>query len=312
MSEWHYRYAGVDVSSSLELPEWSSFAIVPTTQAAEVLIRQTEPIEGCSGYTLDVDREKLTFGLPKLGYYCIYAGHKIVLTPCVGAAAAELRLFLLGSAWGALGYQRGWFPLHASVVQIDDGAVAFCAPSGSGKSSLAAWLVAKGCPLVSDDLCRLDVTGDQPPRVWHSAPRLKLWQDALMALDWQDKALCRDQMCVDKFHLPAPMVQPPKNKQAQPLPLRALYVLTWGEEFAIQVLHGLHAVQTVMDAATYRSEFVAELGQPAVYWQQTIDLVRHVPVFRLQRPRDWRTMAAVGETLIEHVKRLQNEGEINR
>lgn len=305
MSEWHYRYAGVDVSSSLELPEWSSFATAPTTQAAEVVIRQTKPTDNCIGQVLVADGKRLMFSLPKIGYYHIHAGHKIVLTPYVGAEEAELRLFLLGSAWGALGYQRGWFPLHASVVQIDDGAVAFCAPSGSGKSSLAAWLVAKGCPLVSDDLCRLDVTGDQPPRVWRSAPRLKLWQDALMALDWQGKALCRDQMRVNKFHLPAPMYQSPKDKQAQPLPLRALYVLTWGEEFAIQALRGLHAVQTVIDAATYRSEFVAELGQPAVYWQQTIDLVRHVPVFRLQRPRDWRTMAAVGETLIEHVKKLQ-------
>ena len=45
--------------------------------------------------------------------------------------------------------------LHASVVSVDGGAVAFLGPAGHGKSTLAATLTQHGCPLVSDDCCLL-------------------------------------------------------------------------------------------------------------------------------------------------------------
>ena len=138
MSAWHYAYAGMNVISQIELPEWASFACTPSKHDADVVIRRTEPLATCPAYTLTAQGASLTFELPQVGRYTIHDGREIVLTPCMEAAADALRLFLLGSAWGALGYQRGWLPLHASVVQIGDGAVAFCAPAGHGKSSLAA------------------------------------------------------------------------------------------------------------------------------------------------------------------------------
>lgn len=297
MNEWRYRYAGVDIASSLELPEWATFAAAPTAHAPDVVIRHRDPIPStdCAAYALAADKDALTFSLPKIGRYWIHRGCEIGLTPCGAVAASDLRLFLLGSAWGALSYQRSWFPLHASVVQIGDGAVAFCAPAGGGKSSLAAWLVKQGYPLFSDDLCRLDVTGDQLPRVWRAAPRLKLWQDALLALNWQDQPLTRDQLRLDKFHLAYAA-----ENSVETLPLRALYVLNWGE-LSVQRLTGLHAVQSVIEAATYRPEFVEVLGQTALYWECVIKLAGQIPIFRLQRPRDWAAMPTVGERLIEHV-----------
>lgn len=201
MNRWRYAYAGLNVTSQVELPEWASFACAPSQQDADVVVRETEPLVTLPTYRLTAQGTSLTFDQPEVGRYAIHDGREIVLTPCVAAAADALRLCLIGSAWGALGYQRGWLPLHASVVQIGDGAVAFCAPSGHGKSSLAAWLLLQGYRLLSDDLCRLDVSTEQPPRVWSAAPRLKLWQDALQALAWQDQPLCRDQWRVDKFLL---------------------------------------------------------------------------------------------------------------
>ncbi len=47
--------------------------------------------------------------------------------------------------------------LHASAVSIGDGAVAFAAPSGGGKSTLAALACLAGAELVADDILALGV-----------------------------------------------------------------------------------------------------------------------------------------------------------
>lgn len=305
IGEWYYAYGGVSVTSQLELPEWESFTMLTPPQAADVALRVATPLTSaeCVTPSLQADTTTLSFLLPKVGHYCIDNGRAIVMQPCTEVDVSELRLFLLGSAWGALGYQRGWFPLHASIVQIGEGAVAFCAPSGGGKSSLAAWLVKGGYALVSDDLCRLDVMSTQPPCIWRSTPRLKLWQDALTVLRWQDQRLNRDQSRVDKYHMSLSKASAHQATCFDTLPLRAIYVLAWGP-LAIEPLTGLHAVRTVLETASYRPEFVKALGQTARYWQQAIALVGQTPVFCLRRPRDWTAMPEVGKRLLDHVQKI--------
>ena len=67
-------------------------------------------------------------------------------------APADVRLFLLGSVWGALALQRGLLPLHASAVGRGRTVHAFTGPPGAGKSTLAAALAARGYPLFTDDM----------------------------------------------------------------------------------------------------------------------------------------------------------------
>lgn len=52
--------------------------------------------------------------------------------------------------------------LHASAVQLGDGALAFVGGSGMGKSTMATLLCAGGGRLITDDLLRLDLSGDAP------------------------------------------------------------------------------------------------------------------------------------------------------
>ncbi|MCU1459178.1 MAG: hypothetical protein JWL73_3270 [Actinomycetia bacterium] len=67
----------------------------------------------------------------------------------------------------------GHLCLHASAVEADGLAVALSAPSGYGKSTLAALAAAAGHPLVGDDLLR--VTFDGPaPAVYRGASEIRL------------------------------------------------------------------------------------------------------------------------------------------
>ena len=58
------------------------------------------------------------FYIPSIGAYRVENGRKITVAPVSGANPQAVRLYLLGSAMGALYYQRGFLAIHASVLQI--------------------------------------------------------------------------------------------------------------------------------------------------------------------------------------------------
>lgn len=85
------------------------------------------------------------------------------------AFEANLLNFVISVSLTLLGEE----PLHATVVDLGDHTVGLLGPSGTGKSTLAARLIAQGGDLVTDDMLRLELRADGA-RV-HAGPyRLKL------------------------------------------------------------------------------------------------------------------------------------------
>lgn len=73
---------------------------------------------------------------------------------------------------------RDRLALHGSVVATERGAVAFLAGPGYGKSTLAARLALRGCPLISDDCCLLRRTPEGFQAV-PSYPGVRLAPDSI-------------------------------------------------------------------------------------------------------------------------------------
>src|SRR6476620_8614637 len=71
---------------------------------------------------------------------------------------------------------QGEEPLHATVVRMDDRAVGLLGDSGAGKSTLAAFLLAEGAELVTDDMLRVAYDGGQA-MAYRGPPRLKLFDE---------------------------------------------------------------------------------------------------------------------------------------
>jgi hypothetical protein len=289
-------YAGLRVTSELVVPEWRAFETAKPFDDPDVVIclDREPPAEDLP----ILSAEQYHFQIDGVGAYHVDAGREIRIAMQPGAGARETRLFLLGSAWGALCYQRGILVLHSSVVLVRGQAVAFCGASGGGKSSAVAWLAAHGYPLFGDDLCRFDVDG-KAPRVYPAAPRLKLWRDALTHLGWRGGDLERDHFRMDKFHVPADVAGSFVAPQAiaSPLPLRAVYLLAWGE-LGITRLTGLAALRQLIESATYRGDLLEPMGQIAAHWQRCSTMVHRVPVFKFSRPFDWSAMDASMRQLI--------------
>ena len=109
-----------------------------------------------------------------VGGFLVENGNTITVDPNPGTDPYLLSLPLLGPVMAALLSQRGLLVLHGSAVANDQEAVVFLGPSGSGKSSAAAAMHARGYQLVTDDVLAVDLRRDSQPVVAPGLPLLKL------------------------------------------------------------------------------------------------------------------------------------------
>jgi hypothetical protein len=153
---WAY---GIRIHAEIICPE-----LLPHPQPIgnpDVTIRLLPPIESVAenlekGY-FEVRSGVFRLAVTGVAQYLVEEGSRISVEPVAGAAPEEIRLFLLGSAMGALLYQRGLFPLHGSAVETAWGAMIFVGEQGVGKSTLAAHFHRMGYRLLSDDVCAVAV-----------------------------------------------------------------------------------------------------------------------------------------------------------
>jgi hypothetical protein len=166
-------------------------------------------------------------------------------------------LWVLGSAWGALAYQRGLLPLHLSAVQLGDGIAGFGGRSGAGKSTLAAALTTRGHTLAADDVTGIDATMPGRPMALPGHKTLKLWGDATTLVGVDRDRPVRSDEAIDKYYV----VVGDDDVARHALPLRRIYQLVdrrgqpdGGPEFCISQRRGGDAVVT-LETAIYRPRF---------------------------------------------------------
>jgi hypothetical protein len=238
--------------------------------------------------------------VPGISRSLIEQGCRIFVDPDEGVSPRNVRLFLLGSAFGALLHQRGLLPLHANAIVIEGRAVAFTGRSGAGKSTLASLFHDRGHRLLSDDVCVIDFDRAGQPIVHAGIPHMRLWRDSLersgrIADDFEAVLDGRD-----KYTVPAPWSGPPDSA-----PLGAVFTLASNGEDAnrigIRRLRGAEALKALI-ANTYRGHYVARLGDSRRHWATSLDLAAKVPVFELERPwsQDW--FAATVDAVEAHLR----------
>lgn len=85
--------------------------------------------------------------------------------------------------------QKYWMALHAGVMSLKEHSLLFVAPSGNGKSTLCAYLMAQGFTLFSDEIALIDESANLLPVILPlsikegSWERLDEWYPKLMQSD---------------------------------------------------------------------------------------------------------------------------------
>jgi hypothetical protein len=239
-----YTAFGLSIRSDFLLPELIG---ATSGQPADITIRT-----GCvDQFLLDME------GIAR---YRVSAGTEITVEPYPEADEDSIRLFLMGSVFGALLHQRGLLPLHASAIETPKGAVLFAGGSGKGKSALAAAFYTRGYRVIADEICLVD--GNCFP----AFPRLMLWPDILDQTGLWKPNVRPARPNLKKFHVPL------ERFASEPSPVYAIYLLGANNaaESSLEPVSGFNKVAELAEVI-YGRRFCAETD----FFDRLTSLARH-------------------------------------
>ena len=203
---------------------------------------------------------------------------------------------VLGAGASIIGFRRGLVPLHASSVRVGDGCMALAGQTGFGKSTLAASLTDLGFALHADDLCLLQ-PGDGAVMVGGGIQEFRLWDDAVQALAWNERAPFARMPNIAKSVFrqlqPAPA----------PLPLRRIYALAFADETVppgIYRVDGVAALQTLIWCLRMRVGLLT-VGEQQRTFETLAEVSHRVEMFRFVRPLDSTNLRSWSERLAAHM-----------
>lgn len=278
-SERTYQVFGLQLRSALDLPE---LPVIASSDVADVVIdfgRIDAPMDLHPGYTALANGTILF--VPNVGRYLIRNGKEITLEPNAKASERNIRLFLLGSALGALLHQRGLLPLHANAMEIGGGAVAFSGHSGAGKSTIAAWFHDQGYHILADDVCVIDFDSDDVPFAYPGIPRLRLWREALEVSGRAAEDYPRSFDALDKYDVPTT-----SPISVHPLPLSRIYFISRSPEMSgaagIRRLRGVEALDALV-SNTYRGGYLPAIRKTGEHLSSCLKVAKAVSIFSAQR-----------------------------
>ena len=210
--------------------------------------------------------------------YLVTEGREIVVEPAGGSEAA-VTTFPLGPVMAACLQQRGIVALHASGIETGAGAVLFAGASGSGKSALAAVLVARGYNLLADDVTGIVAGAGGRPTALPTFPAVRLWADTVGKLAWRERTQGRVRDELEKYLVPL------EHFRAAPLAVRAVFGLGSHNRAGFEVASiPPSAAFALLLGFTYGADYLRELGGQTGHFRTVTQMARHVPFREVTRP----------------------------
>lgn len=297
-----YYGCGIAFESDLELPGIPVSAVrLPQVHVRLGSIPSSDEIQLTAENWYHAVPGRLQFLVPDVGRFLVSNGTDILVDPATCASESDVRLFLLGSAFGALLHQRGVLPLHASTVRVGNHYAAFLGNSGDGKSTQAAVLHQAGYSHAGDDICPVTPDGDDAACADLGFTRMKLWEDTIRFLQIDQRGLQRSDFDRNKYDVPTCRLAGRERR-----PLSAVYVLEYiedGEQPGIERVTGQSCLPLLLQH-TYRYCFVEPLDVTERHFCLCLDVARTVPIFRLRRRPGTEYLDETTDMLKQHWNRL--------
>ena len=220
-------------------------------------------------------------------------GRRVLCRNLSNMPLESFEAYLTNFAVSAALIQRGEEPLHSTVVEIGGRAIGLLGPSGAGKSTLALYLLDRGGELVTDDMLRVTIEGDDA--FAHPGPhRLKLFKEPVDRYLRSAPSAGRWSPAGEK--LIYELGDPKKARPARRL--SALYQLGRSTSesdrgVTLEQLTGLELFKTI-SASTMNSRLhtPARLARQFHFAER---IASALPVYRLTYPRNFEVFSQVAE-----------------
>jgi hypothetical protein len=228
----------------------------------------------------------------------------LICFPTPEASEATVEQLYLSQVRPLVLSQRGKLVFHASCVEVGEGAIAFVAETGRGKSTLAASFATCGFRLLTDDGLQVEAMA-RGFEIMPSHPSIRLWEDsrdALMppgvptapALHHTSKAriLAGEELVFCE----------------QARPLRRAYFLGNGSARRI-AFERLHPVDALLEWVRHSFLLdVEERSRIASQFGRVAELAKQPLHYRLDYPRKFEQLAALRQAIVEHASHETEAG----
>lgn len=275
--QYKYKAFGINFCSEFEIPE-----LIKSENTADVYLRLGKvPAELLDakqgGVRFQSNKNEFLLEVDQLAKFYVKNGSEIIIETKKQQIDKDIRLFLLGSAFGALFIQRGLLPIHGSAVKFGNEATIFTGQSGVGKSSIASYFLQKGFQVLSDDICVIDNNCKLNP----GFPKMKLWHDVAEKLKLEVNKLNKVRDDMQKYHLPIDELFHSESLK----PNRIVIIRSRNtSDFEIEELQGIQKFNAIKNN-TYRYRFVGGLEKRQEHFQILNALLPNVKVYRVSRPQ---------------------------
>ncbi len=292
---------GLIIESPFPLPAETLYDLSPSQQVDVSIVCQeyltTRRYSHNQECSISATPGEIVMRWEDIGEFCLRDGKEIAIRRRPGVSEDILNLFISGSVFAMLLHQRGMTTLHGSVVAVENQGIAFLAPKGAGKSTLALAMHGIGATLISDDIVALPATS-RLPMVTCGFAQARLWPDSLAELGYaiDQHTKLRDEVEKRGFVI--------RFADQEPVALRHIFILGKAEEATILPLNERDALLTLLPhwyLARYGTATVKGLQATGLQFLHCLELVQKVQVSALLRPQSLAKVPKVAEALRAYV-----------
>ena len=236
--------------------------------------------------------------IPDLGYYYIENGNHIVIEKDGNDTEYTIMTFLTGLAFALLFTQKGYVPLHGSVLDYKGKGCLISGPSGSGKSSTAFELLKRGATFVADDIGMVDTAN---MTVNPGFPVQRLCEDQIERLGFDKSKL---EYLGERKNKYARRLEPDEYIYEK-RPFDAMFRIRRydGDELICEEITGADKIKIVAENV-FCYFFISDMKMKPQDMMRYMQIATKVRIFSIKRPKDKNTLDEIVDFIFDRMQTL--------
>lgn len=303
MELYKYQAFGLPIISEIELPALMPLGnLIQKDNAVNVKLGKTpislknENVEKRSIFLLN--EQELLFEIEGIARYYVSDSTQVIIEP-LSDKWSEILLYFYCNCIAAILYQKGFIPIHASGVFIDENSVLLIsAPSGFGKSTTAIKLAELGYSVFNDDTVIINVEGAEC-QATASYPMMRQWQDTIdnqIVLNEVEKRELWREIDINKFGF---YFHETFEVNAVKV-LGIVFLSKEGTEICVNTLKPIEGLKQ-LGANIYRKGWVTAMKKQMMLHKHLTEICSRIPMWVASRPENIDTFETFSRAIEEQI-----------